>query len=156
MGVNAGRLAAARVATYPDTMKWETFAHEADIGVRGTGATLGEAFAGAAMAVTLAICDPARVTPREPVAIECSAPDDELLLVDWLNALVYEMATRHMLFSRFEVVVRGHRLKATAFGESVVAARHQPAAEVKGASYCELAVRQRSDGSWLAQCVVDV
>lgn len=137
-------------------MSYETFAHEADIGVRGTGATLAEAFAGAALAMASVICDPALVAAREPVAIECAAPDDELLLVDWLNALVYEMATRHMLFSRFEVGIDDHRLTATAWGEAIEAARHQPAAEIKGASFCELAVRRRDDGSWLAQCVVDV
>lgn len=137
-------------------MIWETFAHDADVGVRGFGATLAEAFAGAATAMTAAICDPEHVAAREAVGIECAAPDDELLLVDWLNALVYEMATRHMLFSRFEVSIERHRLKAMAWGESVVAARHRPAAEVKGASFCELAVRQQPDGSWLAQCVVDV
>jgi SHS2 domain-containing protein len=156
IGVNAGPLAADWGATYPEQMKWETFAHEADVGVRGTGDTLAEAFAGAAVAMTSAICDPMCVAAMGSVSIECSAPDDELLLVDWLNALVYEMATRHMLFSRFDVVVEHHRLKATAWGESVVAARHRPAAEVKGASFCELAVRQQADGSWLAQCVVDV
>ena len=136
--------------------KWETFAHEADVGVRGSGATLPDAFAGAATAMTAAICDPARVADRQAVSIACAAPDEEMLLVDWLNALVYEMATRHMLFSRFEVSIENHHLVATAWGEPVDAARHRPAAEVKGASYCELAVRQEPDGQWLAQCVVDV
>lgn len=144
---------------------WETFAHEADIGVRGSGVTLAAAFAGAATAMTAAICDPARVAAREAVPIACAAPDEQMLLVDWLNALVYEMATRHMLFSRFEVGIENScterqgspvRLTATAWGEPVDAARHQPAAEVKGASYCELDVRQDSDGLWTAQCVVDV
>jgi SHS2 domain-containing protein len=137
-------------------MAWETFPHEADIGVRGIGATLDEAFAGAAVALTAAICDPATVRPLQPVAIECSAPDAELLLVDWLNALVYEMATRRMLFGRFDVRIEGGQLRATAWGESVDIARHRPAAEVKGASFCELVVRQEPDGRWLAQCVVDV
>ena len=148
-------------------MTWETFSHEADVGVRGSGATLGEAFASAATAMTAAICDPARVAAQEAVSIACSAPDEEMLLVDWLNALVYEMATRRMLFSRFEVDIQADsaagpgygsplHLTATAWGESANAARHRPAAEVKGASYCELAVRQRPDGLWLAQCIVDV
>lgn len=137
-------------------MKWETFAHEADIGVRGSGATLAEAFAGAATAMTAAICDPAQVTAREAVRIECTAPDYDILLVDWLNALVYEMATRHMLFSRFDVSIENHRLQAVAWGEPVDVTRHRPAAEVKGASFCELAVRRRPDGVWIAQCVVDV
>ncbi|MFH1494381.1 MAG: archease [Pseudomonadota bacterium] len=137
-------------------MNWETFSHEADIGVRGLGATLAEAFAGAAMAMTAAICDPEQVMACQAVSVECAAPDEELLLVDWLNGLVYEMATRHMLFSRFEVSIENQHLRATVWGEPVDVIRHQPAAEVKGATYCELAVRQCPDGQWLAQCIVDV
>ncbi|MCK9382567.1 MAG: archease [Sulfuritalea sp.] len=136
--------------------EWETFAHEADVGVRGSGITLAEAFAGAAMAMMSAICDPARVAARDAVTVVCTAPNEEMLLVDWLNALVYEMATRHMLFSRFEVSIGDRHLLATAWGEPVDVAKHQPAAEVKGASFCELAVRQEADGRWTAQCVVDV
>jgi SHS2 domain-containing protein len=137
-------------------MNWELFAHEADIGVRGTGATLAEAFAGAAKALTAVICDPGKVGAGETAQFECSAPDVELLLVDWLNALIYTMATRRLLFSRFAVSIEDNHLKATAWGEPVDVRRHQPAAEVKGATFCELAVRQTADGSWLAQCVVDV
>lgn len=137
-------------------MPWQTFPHEADIGVRGTGATLEEAFAGAALALTAAICDPATVTPKQAVHIECAAPDPELLLVDWLNALIYRMATRHLLFSRFDLKIDGSRLHATAWGEAVDVARHQPAAEAKGVSFCELKVAQQTDGQWLAQAVVDV
>lgn len=137
-------------------MTWQTFAHEADIGVRGRGATPAEAFAGAALALTASICDPALVEARERVVVECAAPDLELLLVDWLNALVYEMATRHMLFSRFDVRIAGESLRAEAWGEAVQVQRHRPAAEVKGASYCELKVESQADGQWLAQCVVDV
>lgn len=137
-------------------MTWETFSHEADVGVRGYGNTLAEAFAGAATALTAAISDPGKVGADETVRIECAADDHELLLVDWLNALIYEMATRHLLFGRFEVDIEGKRLEAYARGEPVDAARHQPAAEVKGATFCELAVKKLADGRWLAQCVVDV
>jgi tRNA nucleotidyltransferase (CCA-adding enzyme) len=38
------------------------------------------------------------VKPSTAVEVSCEAPDDELLLVDWLNALVYEMAMRQVLF----------------------------------------------------------
>lgn len=137
-------------------MRWQTFEHEADVGVRGTGATLAEAFAGAATALTAVICDPQAVAGRERVAIACAAPDAELLLVDWLNALVFEIATRHMLFSRFDVETDGRTLQASAWGEPVEVGRHRPAAEVKGASFCELKVVCKPDGQWLAQCVVDV
>lgn len=137
-------------------MKWETFAHEADVGVRGLGHTLAEAFAGAAIAMTSVITDPAKVGADKTARIECRAPDDELLLLDWLNALIYEMATQKLLFSRFDVHIEDHHLSATAYGEPVDVALHQPAAEVKAASFCELKVVQLPDGQWLAQCVVDV
>jgi tRNA nucleotidyltransferase (CCA-adding enzyme) len=135
---------------------WEHFPHQSDIGVRGLGGTKEEAFEEAGLAMTAVITDPASVAPTEPVSIACQAPDDELLLVDWLNALVYEMATRNMLFSRFAVRFNDHSLQATAWGEPIEMARHQPAVEVKGATYTELAVRRDEQGRWIAQCVVDV
>lgn len=135
---------------------WEHFHHVADIGVRGNGATLADAFEQAALAMIAVIADPATIAPRAAVAISVSAGDDELLLTEWLNALIFEMATRRMLFARFDVVIDDHRLVATAWGEPIDVARHQPAVEIKGATLTELAVRQEDDGRWRAQCVVDV
>lgn len=135
---------------------WSHFRHGADIGVRGCGATLSQAFAHAAVALMAVITDPGRVRPRQQVSIRCHAPDAETLLVDWLNALVLEMAERNMLFSRFDVHATHNRLDAIAWGEAVEVARHQPAVEVKGATYTELQVSRGADGQWCAQCVVDV
>lgn len=135
---------------------WRLFPHGADVGVCGFGPSLDAAFEAAGCALTAAITDPDRVDPRDRVDLCCQARDDEVLFVEWLNALVYEMATRGMLFGRFAVHIEGHRLHATAWGEPVNAIRHEPAAEVKGATFTELKVAQQDDGSWLAQCVVDV
>ncbi|OFZ71022.1 MAG: archease [Betaproteobacteria bacterium RBG_16_58_11] len=135
---------------------WEHFTHGADIGVRGIGNTLSEAFEQAALAMTAVICDPALVQATESVTVTCDAPDAEYLLADWLNRLVFEMATRHLLFSHFQVTIQGEQLTATAWGEPVEVARHQPAVEVKGATYTELKVAQTETGEWLAQCIVDV
>ncbi len=136
--------------------RWEHLPHGADIGVRGTGASKEEAFEQAALALTAVITDPQAVAPSEVVEVSCEAPDDELLFVDWLNVLIYEMATRQMLFGRFEVHLEGSRLRARAWGETVDVAKHQPAVEVKGATYIDLQVKQDSNGTWLAQYVVDV
>lgn len=135
---------------------WEHFEHLADIGVRGYGATVEEAFANAALALTAVITEPAQVRAEVAVPIDCHASDRDGLFFAWLNALVFEMATRHMLFSDFQVEVEDNRLHAIARGEEVDRARHQPAAEVKRATYTQLAVRRGSDGRWVAQCVVDV
>ena len=135
---------------------WEHFPHDADVGVRGVGPTAEAAFEEAARALTAAIVEPGAVVPRDAVEVACSAPDIEILLVDWLNALVYEMATRNPLFARFEVSIRGHALEATAWGEAVDVARHQPAVEVKGATLSSLSVHRDESGAWTAQCIVDV
>ena len=137
-------------------MPWEHFPHGADIGVRGIGATRDEAFEQAALALTAVVADPAGVAGHEPVDVTREAPDDELLLADWLNALIYEMATRKLLFGRFSVRLHDHRLDATAWGEPLDRARHHPAVEVKGATYTALSVARREDGTWVAQCIVDV
>ena len=140
----------------PDRAYWEHFPHAADMGVRGVGTTRAEAFEQAALALTSIVTDPASVAAREPITIQCEAPDDELLFVDWLNAIVYEMATRHMLFSRYEVQIEDRQLTARAWGETLDRRRHQPAVEVKGATYTALRVAQEADGRWIAQTVVDV
>jgi len=135
---------------------WSHFHHGSDIGVRGIGRSKAEAFEQAAIALTAVITDPTSVLPNTAVHVRCDGPDDALLFVDWLNALIFEMATRKMLFSRFEVHLDGHRLEGKAWGEQTDVTRHQPAVEVKGATYTELAVRKESAGEWVAQCVVDV
>jgi tRNA nucleotidyltransferase (CCA-adding enzyme) len=135
---------------------WEHFAHGADIGIRGIGPTKEAAFEQAALALTGVITDVDAVRPNVAITITCEAPADDLLLVDWLNALVYEMATRRMLFGAFVVAIEGSRLRATAWGEAVDRVRHEPAVEIKGATYTALRVERLDDRHWLAQCVVDV
>jgi SHS2 domain-containing protein len=135
---------------------WEHFDHEADIGIRGFGRDPAEAFEQAALALTAVLTDPAGVKQETEVALQAENADRELLLIDWLSALLLEMAARHMLFSRFAITLAGDRLAARAWGEKVDPARHQPAAEVKGASYGGLRLFRRPDGLWQAECIVDV
>jgi len=136
--------------------RWEHFEHGADVGVRGIGEGPSGAFAQAALALTAVVVDPATVADHDPVAIECTAPDLELLLVDWLNAIVYEMATRRMVFSRYSVAITGGHLSGTAWGEPIDAARHDVVVEVKGATLTALRVAALDDRAWVAECVVDV
>ncbi|MHA1566822.1 MAG: archease [Alphaproteobacteria bacterium] len=135
---------------------WEHFPHGADVGLRGFGATKEAAFIETARALTAAIANPADVSPVECVTLACAAPDDEALLVEWLNAIVFEMAVRGMLFSRFVVRLSGTCLQGEAWGEPIDVAKHQPAVEVKGVTYTALRVQQQDDGTWLCQCIADV
>jgi len=147
---------AASASNHQKDSVWETFEHDADVGVRGFGSTLDEAFANAALAMTSVVTDPAAVRARSSVAIACAAPDLETLLFDWLNALILEMSAENLIFSKFDVSIEGLRLRATAWGEPVDRTRHQPAAELKGATFTTVQVKQDANGRWRAQCVVDV
>ena len=137
------------------TSHWEHYEHEADIGVRGIAPTLAQAFEQAALALTAVVTSPEQVKARQAVSIQCQAPDPELLLVHWLNALIYEMSTRTMLFGRFTVSIADNHLQATAWGEAVDRKQHQPAVEIKGATLTTLRVVNDND-NWLVQTVVDV
>jgi tRNA nucleotidyltransferase (CCA-adding enzyme) len=138
------------------TPHWEHFEHEADIGIRGIAPTLEQSFEQAAVAMTAVMTDPDLVSDSKAVDIQCVAPDTELLFVSWINELVYAMAVHDLLFNRYQVIIDNDKLSATAFGETVDRQKHQPAVEIKGATFTELRVYQQADDAWVAQCVVDV
>ena len=146
----------SRSAAPPESKaRWEHFPHDADVGVRGWGATAAEAFEQAAQALT-AVVTHAEVAPQIAVGVSCEAPDLELLFVEWLNAIIYEMAVRNMLFGRFAVRIDAGRLEGTLWGEPVDVESHAPACEPKGATYTALKVSKDADGLWSAACIVDV
>lgn len=136
--------------------RWEHFPHVADIGVRGIGRSKAEAFVEAAVALTAVVTDPGQVRREKRLELSAEGTDDELLLLGWLDAIIYAMATRHMVFGAYDVRFTDGGVAGHAWGEPVDVERHQPVVEIKAATFAELAVRQLPDGRWLAQCVVDV
>ncbi len=136
-------------------VQYETFEHESDIGIRGFGSTPEEAFESAAAALYSVMVKIEAVKPLEQKQITASAPDRELLLVEWLNALLSLSDIERVVFSRFEVKIEGALLSGTAWGEKLDRVRHEPNVEVKGATYHMLKVDKDND-RYVAQCVVDV
>jgi SHS2 domain-containing protein len=134
---------------------YETFEHEADIGIRGFGESVEEAFENAAVALYSVMANIEAIEPREKKTIIASAPDHELLLVEWLNALLAVSDIERMVFSKFEVTIEGQSLSGIAWGERLDRARHETRVEVKGATYHMLKVGKQDSG-YAAQCVVDV
>ena len=138
------------------TAFFETFEHGADMGIRGRGKTLSEAFEnGAKSMFSLLVEDLDTVIPEKSVIISCGSFDLEGLFVAWLNSLLAESDIQRLIFSDFKVKIQDLRLTGTAMGEPFDFSRHQRGVEVKGATFTELTVRQDGDW-WIAQCVVDV
>ncbi len=141
-------------------MSAEQFEHGADVGVRGRGRTVEEAFEGAAQALSLLLCEDLsgiRSEAEQPVA--CEAAGLEELLVAFLNELIFYSESRSLVFGRFRVKIGQdgdvYRLSGRAWGEPFDPKRHEFTVQPKGATFTELAVTHRGD-EWIAQCVVDV
>lgn len=134
--------------------RYAYFEHDADIGIIGRGATLEEAFEGAARATFAIMTDIEEVRAAESVTIEFEEADDELALVRWLNLLLGSARERGLVFGRFWVERDGVRWRGGAGGEPW-RPHLERGVEVKGATLTMLAVTQAGAG-WEARCVVDV
>ena len=104
-------------------MNYETFEHEADIGIRGFGGTIAEAFENAALAMYSVMVNVQTIEHKEKRSVAVSAPDRELLLIEWLNALLSLSDIERMVFSKFEVKIEhvddNYELRGTAWGEPI-------------------------------------
>lgn len=141
----------------PDVIpSWQLISHPSDMGLRGFGSTLAEAFEQAALALTAMMTDLENVEAKEEIQVTCEAPDLELLLMDWLNSIIYQMVTQNKLFSRFSVRVDGLKLQGTLWGENLDVQKHAPAVEPKGVTFAELKVKEIKPAVWMAQCIIDV
>lgn len=135
-------------------MSFDYFEHDADIGVIGRGATLEEAFEGAAEAMFAIMVDAAQVRQLVQIAFAFAEEDLELALVTWLNRLLAEARQRGLVLGRFRL----NRAAGQWLGEAWGApwdANMERGTEVKGATLTMLRVGQ-VDGIWEARCVVDV
>ena len=120
---------------------FEIIDHTADVGIVAYGADVRQAFANAARALFSLITeldDVAEVLHRDT---ELTAPDEESLLVEWLNELIYLFDTENIIFKRFDITQLNHtQLKARSYGEKVDKAKHKLKTGVKAATYHMLKV----------------
>jgi SHS2 domain-containing protein len=130
----------------PVVKDFELIEHTADVGIMAYGADVKEAFANAARGMFSLIVEVGSVRETEYRDIEVTAPDEESLLVTWLNELIYLFDAENMLFSRFDITeLDTTRLKARVYGEPVDNARHRLKTGIKAATYHMVEV-DRSEG----------
>jgi SHS2 domain-containing protein len=109
------------------------------------GATLAEVFCASAEALLHATLEePEALRETEVRRLELAEPDLELLLLRFLNELVYLRDAEHLLLRprdlRVEEVPAGARLAGELVGERIDPARHRMASDVKAATAHELAL----------------
>jgi len=121
--------------------EFEIVDHTADVGIRAYGASINQAFANAAKALFSLITELDNVDEVVYRDIELVAPDQESLLVEWLNELIYIFDAENIIFKRFNITqLNNTRLKARSYGEKVDSSKHKLKIGVKAATYHMLKV----------------
>ena len=135
--------------------RFEIIDHTADVGIAAYGSDLREAFANMAYGMFSLIADLDGVGEEFCREIDLQAPDQEALLVDWLNELLYIFDVDHVILSRFEITdLNQSRLRARVFGEQINASRHQLKGAVKAATYHSLKIEKGNN--FRVQVILDV
>jgi len=120
--------------------------HTADVGIVAYGADISQAFVNAARALFSLITELDDVEEVLYRDTELTAPDEESLLVEWLNELIYLFDAEGIIFKRFDITTLNQtRLKARSYGEKVDSSKHKLKTGVKAATYHMLKV-DKGDG----------
>jgi len=127
--------------------------HTADVELELRAATLPELFIEAGLALAELMIEPSTHATREVSdAVVVRASDPQMLLVKWLNELVFRAETRQAVFTRFRLrEITGQRLVADISGPASPVVK----TAVKAATYHRLRVANE-DGLWTARVVLDV
>ncbi|RJQ43250.1 MAG: archease [Gaiellales bacterium] len=135
---------------------FETIEHTADIGIRAFGSSREEVFENAATGMFSLITDLESVKPLDEYPVSVEAEDEEALLVEWLNELLYLYDSNSILFSRFRVTgMDANRVRGIALGEPLDPGRHRLDTDIKAVTYHMLRIG-RVDGNWSAEVIFDV
>jgi len=131
-----------------------------DLAFVARGATCEEALCAAAEALLAAtVEDPDTVRDAMTRSVRLEEPELDLLLMSFLNELVYRRDAEGLLLRprrlRVERAGEGGRLETELAGEPWDPARHEAAGDVKAATAHDLALRPTRDG-WEARATLDV
>jgi SHS2 domain-containing protein len=144
-----------RAATHFEFVEGAT----SDLSFVALGPTVEAVFVAAGEAFLAAtVEEPRTVERRERWSMVLEEPDLELLLVRFLNELVYLRDAQELLLhpQHVEIVLDGSvELRAELAGERIDRRRHALASDVKAATVHELRVAKTSDG-WTATATLDV
>jgi len=134
---------------------YELLDHTADVGIRVTAESPEALFETAALALTELMTDTTTVEPKLERTMELQEESLDLLLVCWLQEILYLVDTEGLVFSVFEVRIEGTKLQATLRGEPFNPEVHPRKSDVKAVTYHHLEVTTHDDG-WHAQVILDI
>ncbi|MFZ5447694.1 MAG: archease [Thermodesulfobacteriota bacterium] len=140
----------------PHRRPYRQIPHTADLAWRLWGENLPKLFENAGRALSATLTDIRSLRRRETRQVSLESSDQEALLVDWLNHLLYLFDIDGFLGRDFQVVtLTPERLEARVEGEIFDAERHPTKTAVKAATFHKLEIAPARDG-WRATVVLDL
>jgi SHS2 domain-containing protein len=134
---------------------FEIIDHTADVGIIAHGSDMSQAFANAARALFSLITELDDIEEVVYRDVELTATDQESLLVEWLNELIYLFDAENIIFKRFDInKLNNTQLKARSYGEKVDSSKHKLKVGVKAATYHMLKVDR--DNGCRVQVLFDI
>jgi SHS2 domain-containing protein len=135
---------------------FEVIDHTADIGIVAYGADIKQVFANAALGLFNLMADLDDFEEGMQRDLELSAEDVEVLLIEWLNELIYIFDVEHIIFKKFEIEkLTSTEIKARCFGEKMKPGQHKLKREIKAATYHMLRI-SKEDGTYKVQVIFDI
>jgi SHS2 domain-containing protein len=132
--------------------KFELMDHVSDIKFKIYGSTLNEVFENAVLAFASYVGSGEKINSKKGRVIEVRGNDNESLLYNFFDELIYLLEAENFLAAKASVLLRGNNLKAELFGDE---ASNYRLNLVKAATYSEMKIEKKEDG-WEAQIVLDV
>jgi SHS2 domain-containing protein len=126
---------------------FEIIEHTADVAIAAYGADLKKAFANAALGMFSIITDIDKINETVIRDVEVTADEMKVLLVSWLNELLFICEVERTLFKRFEISeLNETRMLARCYGQKIDRKRHKFKAEIKAATYHMIQIEEKRDG----------
>jgi len=135
---------------------FEIIDHTADIGIIAYGTDIKQIFANAALGLFSLMAELDDIKEDAQRDLVLSAEDEEVLLVEWLNELIYIFDVEHIVFKRFEIdKLSGNQIKARCFGQKIKPGQHKLKREIKAATYHMLRI-SKSNSNYEVQVIFDI
>lgn len=135
---------------------FEMVNHTADISIKAYGKSIKELFENAALGMFNILADLEGITTSTELEIKVEAPDREELLIEWLDELLYNFYTKHIIFFGFNITeLADNRLSAKVKGRFIGENINRLKTEIKAATRHDLHIVKTKD-VYEVQIVFDV
>ena len=135
---------------------WEHYSHTADMGIRGFGGTLEEAFTNSAAALMQTIAKDVKVKEKIEKKIEVKGKDIESLLYDFLEEFLFLLDAEDFLLAKIKqmkINKKAFKLSALVIGDK--ASNYNFTNDVKAITYSGMLVKKEKN-KYICQVVLDV